>query len=284
MRILSIDVGERNLAWCELETDTLAIRAWQNVDLSTGAANERGDIKFVQCDECKGKATHCMGEVALCRKHVKVRPEVCTTSVKELRPAGLKKLTKGQLVAVGEQHCPLEEGERSLLKAEWLARVTAYVREQCFVPLGARLKVAEEEQGGEPKVVRAARVLKDVVAAYVARGSLVEHVLIENQLGHVATGNIKMQCMLAQCFVDLLPGATVHFVNATNKLRASTGAVEAGGTASQRKRKRKEQAVADCRERLTCSVNEGWGSFFAQSKKKDDLADSFLQGVWFSLR
>jgi hypothetical protein len=120
-------------------------------------------------------------------------------------------------------------------------------------------------------------------------------VVIENQISPIANRMKTLQGMLAQYFI--MRGLRhIKFISAANKLKefqhpvatsAETGqAVEAAAPAQA-------DAVAKVKttyaERKTMGIdvtqhllaNTPWLDYFTHHKKKDDLADSFLQGRWF---
>ena len=83
-----------------------------------------------------------------------------------------------------------------------------------------------------------------------------------------------IQGMIAQYFI-MCGIQDVTFVSSVNKLKAFTDM-------DQNKTEYKD------RKKLGIEVTKGiianmkdWTPFFLAHKKKDDLADSFLQGIWF---
>lgn len=93
-----------------------------------------------------------------------------------------------------------------------------------------------------------------------------EKVIIENQISPLASRMKTIQGMITQYFIK---NAEIHFVNSSNKLKETKEKLTYA--------ERKKEGVRLCREKLQGE----WISFFEKSKKKDDLADCFLQGLWF---
>ena len=76
------------------------------------------------------------------------------------------------------------------------------------------------------------------------------YVIIENQISPIATRMKTIQGMIVQYFImSNLNVSHIEFISAANKLK-----------------------VFEINELI---------DYFNQQKKKDDLADSFLQGIWF---
>ena len=89
-------------------------------------------------------------------------------------------------------------------------------------------------------------------------------VIIENQIGPLAVRMKTIQGMITQYFVKNVPN--ICFVNSCNKVKGKLTYQE-----------RKKEGIRQCRE----LIDEKWKDFFEKNKKKDDLADCFLQGLWF---
>jgi hypothetical protein len=71
-RVLTFDIGIRNLAWCLLEkgTGTWSILGWENYDLLAGSSSEEAkQAAKVFCKTCGKKGTHEWKGEFFCRKH-----------------------------------------------------------------------------------------------------------------------------------------------------------------------------------------------------------------------
>jgi len=69
----------------------------------------------------------------------------------------------------------------------------------------------------------------------------------------------------------------IIFYSAKYKLQICEGSVPKGLSKSQRYRFHKKMAIDECRRKV--EDNETLSTFFGEHKKKDDLADSYLQAV-----
>ena len=113
-------------------------------------------------------------------------------------------------------------------------------------------------------------------------------ILIENQISPIANRMKTIQGMIAQFFIthfrdvntngtngsNILP---VKFVSSSNKLK---GFVEGKTTYDERKKKGIEVTID-----LVSNNSENkakWLELFKKHSKKDDLADSYLQALWYS--
>ena len=102
----------------------------------------------------------------------------------------------------------------------------------------------------------------------------IDIVIIENQISTIATRMKTIQGMIMQYFI-MKHTNKIEFISSTNKLKLFT----------QKKtsyKDRKKLGIQYCL--LTINNNSyicEWLEIFNKHKKKDDLADSFLQGLWY---
>jgi hypothetical protein len=113
-------------------------------------------------------------------------------------------------------------------------------------------------------------------------------VIIENQISTIATRMKSIQAMLAQYFIMRNTEIAIEFVSSANKLKEFTQEnrenkeKEKEKTTKQTYKQHKKNSVQYTEEII--KKNEylsQWLPEFTASKKKDDLADAFLQGIWF---
>jgi hypothetical protein len=85
-----------------------------------------------------------------------------------------------------------------------------------------------------------------------------------------------IQGMIAQYFIMRNNTIEIEFVSASNKLKTEKKDVKATYT------ERKKLGIKKTQEFLESDFkNPKWSDHFNNHLKKDDLADSFLQGTWF---
>ena len=103
----------------------------------------------------------------------------------------------------------------------------------------------------------------------------IDTVIIENQISPIANRMKTLQGMIAQYFI-MNDVTDIHFISASNKLKDFIANKQT--TYSERKKK----GIEVCEEIVINNdqLNEHL-TLFENSKKKDDLADCFLQGLWF---
>lgn len=108
--------------------------------------------------------------------------------------------------------------------------------------------------------------------------STITHVIIENQISPIANRMKTLQGMLAQHYISL-GVENIHFVSSGNKLKD----FQEISDAKTPYQKHKKDAVLHCGALLEkMGVDHKWTAFFGEKgSKKDDLADCFLQGIWY---
>jgi hypothetical protein len=99
------------------------------------------------------------------------------------------------------------------------------------------------------------------------KNAVFDTVIIENQISPLANRMKTIQGMITQYFVKTVPN--IHYISSSNKLKH----VKVKMTYQERKK----EGIKQCQEKIP----QKWHDFFANADKKDDLADCYLQGIWF---
>ena len=240
MRVLSIDIGIRNLAHCLMSVadKKVAIDDWDVVDLT---GNDGATCCHMDKKNCKKKAEF-EGAHTWCKKH---RPEVPSLSG-----------TKEQLIErCATYHMTLPAGA---------SRDTAYIALSAYK--------TEHQTTAVKKVADCSPVMlaTKLVEKYARfDGQPIDMVVVENQIGPLAARMKALQGMVIQYWV--MKGVAVQVVSACNKLKMF-------GDAPETYAERKQASIEHTRRLLG-----EWGATtdFETHKKKDDLADTLLQGMWY---
>ena len=107
-----------------------------------------------------------------------------------------------------------------------------------------------------------------------AKNYKIDKVLIENQISPIANRMKTVQGMIAQFFImKNLTANNIEFVSATNKLKSFIGSKKTTY------KERKTLSISVTLELIKKELH--WHKFFEKHNKKDDLADCFLQGLWY---
>ena len=301
VRILSIDVGMKNLAYCLFECDPLKldageiktpesmmqlvnIVAWDTVNLCD-AVSETQKPAVIGCTHpgCKFAAKFASAAAAAthyCTRHA----NASGFKMPLLTPMGsaksLKKMPLDELKAFSAEYLSVsipEKCEKSKLKL--LQHVTAALTAEYLVAVAAK-----------PKVVSAASVDLITIGRNMHRrfdalphlASGIDVVIIENQLSTLATRMKTLQGMITQYFI-MRGVPDIRFISAINKLKLFDQKKEGeeGDKADKGEdcyADRKKRSIEITRELITPTL---MSMKFEKHKKKDDLADCFLQGMWW---
>lgn len=293
MKVISFDVGIKNLAYClfDISGTDVSIADWKVLSLM----DEEAPISFCNCckvKEKKGKSktktpvesTPLCGRVAkykkgdnfYCEKHAKAQ----TTYRKEDKKKVIKKMGLDELITYATSLGLLSLPKK---KADILSLVETFLKEHSLEPViekkGAKAGDADLVVLGKNMKRIFVDSLKDVV---------IDHVLIENQISTLATRMKTVQGMLAQMFIMMYENIGVEFVSSANKLKmfAKEKKEESkeSKTDSQKYKAHKKDGVVYCEQLLSSGKwpTDLWTN--CDKKKKDDLADCFLQGVWWLKR
>jgi hypothetical protein len=104
---------------------------------------------------------------------------------------------------------------------------------------------------------------------YIFKNKIIDVVLIENQIGPLANRMKTLQGMIIQYWI-INNVKNIHCISSSNKLKLFVK-----GKTSYKDRKLKSIEIT---KNL---VTDDWLSHFNSHKKKDDLSDTYLQGIWY---
>ena len=100
----------------------------------------------------------------------------------------------------------------------------------------------------------------------------IDKIIIENQISPIANRMKTIQGMISQYFIMVSEhDIEIDFINSTNKLKLGEF------KSNTDYKERKQQSVSLVKE----MIKDKWIDFFHTHSKKDDLADCFLQGIWY---
>lgn len=243
--IISFDVGIKNMAYC-LINDTRDIIKWNVLDLGEPSHS---------CSQCTQNSKYEDKEknIFYCGRHIK-------KSKKLKMPISYKKISKLSIKKLKE-FCIEENIDSTGTKQEIQDYIETYkvkhflfdiIKVSCkdvdMVDIGIRLKEKLDED---------------------IKNEDIDCILIENQIGTIAIRMKTIQGMLAQYFI--MNGKTnISFISSTNKLKDFS-------LKKLSYKERKQKSIEITKEQ----INTEWREYFINHKKKDDLADSFLQLLWY---
>jgi len=265
MKILSIDVGMKCLAYCLFITvnKEYTIEKWGVIDLCHQQNYKCCGKNIKKNKSCEKNAKYHKNSQYFCKIHAKKQAfnipnnELKQDYIKKAKMDVLKQICKKYDIQV----------EKKLKKSEYQDLIFKELEENylSFVPT---IKTANINMATYGKRMKSGfeNILKDIT---------VDRVIIENQIGPLALRMKTLQGMIMQHFIE--KGCPIiEEISASNKLKDYL---------TKKKTKyseRKKLGIKVTQEILKYNNNlDMWIPIFIEHKKKDDLADSFLQGIWY---
>ena len=276
MKVLSIDVGIKNLAFCLFETpnDTqhFKITKWDIINIS-----EKEDI--VNCcfiDKnvlCNKPAKFKKDDKCYCLKHSKKQKLQIPGC--EQKPSFINKQKIVKLYEIADSHNI--KYEPKVKKVDLIKLINDYININYF-------QTIESKNAADVDLFNIGINIKTKFNKLFENEGQIDYVIIENQISPIATRMKTIQGMIVQYFVmSKLNVSHIEFISAANKLKSfETKEKKETNDTKTKYSDRKKLGIEKCLEILTkdFKFNEHI-DYFNQHKKKDDLADSFLQGMWF---
>ena len=265
LNILSIDVGMKNLAICLFSiTDNIEykIKCWDVLNLCEEQNFICGE-KNKKCQPCNKNAKFFKNDKYYCKIHAKKKEYKIPPQ--ELNPNKFKKFKVSKLKEMAKSY--EIEFEKKIKKDELIEKIEKYVDENYFDHIS-------KKKTKDFNLVQYGRNLKKQFNK-IFENIKIDGVVVENQIGPLAMRMKTLQGMIMQHFIEKdIP--LVEEVSASNKLK------EFLGNKKTTYAERKKASVEFTRNIIEQNnLLSGWCDKFNKSKKKDDLADSFLQGRWY---
>lgn len=267
MKILSIDVGIKHLAYCLMENDS--ILKWDCINVSEESVQQ---CSFVEKAGvlCNKPAKFSKDAKCFCLKHAKKQSYQIPTA--ELKPGNINKQKLASLYELADKYNL--KYEKPCKKCDLTALLHEYSATQCFQPV-------EETNCSKVDLITIGKNIKirfDEIFALEHMEVSIDCVVIENQISPIANRMKTIQGMIAQYFIMKNTKQKIEFVSSANKLKGFAEDKEQ----TKKYGDRKKLGIAKTLEilRKEPQLNK-WESYFIGHKKKDDLADSYLQGISF---
>ena len=338
-RVLSFDIGIKNLAYCYWEVPVadpsgVTILDWRVVDLmSPGRPTEGALTVPVTCTcvltsstkkdprVCGKKAKYRApdtdisggsGPISIsyfCETHAKNHPTFLVPK-KAHEPGSLHKLKREGLDRLMDQYQLVipPSTTTKITKTVLVEALWGYFRTRSLVALatGGSAPSVNTKQIDLITIGRHIRDIMDTTPVLTTHPPT--HIIMENQISTMASRMKTIQGELTMYFIMRFPGAHIEYISSANKLKHFRSAPspstdtsnEVRGvpvvprprvppppgvspTASQTYRRHKQDAVA-CTETLLRdlpALTRWTSTLLGASKKRDDLADCFLQGLWY---
>ena len=281
MSIISFDIGIKNMAYCVFDASG-GVVDWNVVSLM----NQEPEVKIcsvatktktktkknnnVTGSVCGKKAKYEMNNECYCEKHAKTSFYLIPDS--KCSPAKIKKLKLDELKQLaGSRFIPVLDSDN---KTSLVTKINTFFFERTLHPI-----VMKKSNAGMTDLITIGKNMKtefDKIESF--RNA--KHVIVENQISPIATRMKTIQGMVAQYFIMRHDSINIEFLSSAGKLK---GFEKQNENLDSEYAQHKKDAVFYCRQLLESDKYAGW-KHILETKKKDDLADCFLQGLHWMKR
>lgn len=265
MKILSIDVGMKNLAFCLFEiNDSMEyiILKWDVLNLCKNQEHLCKEPKKNK-DICNKKAKYFKDNCYYCKTHAKNKKYLIPNM--KCNKYNLKKKKILELRKIIEKH-KLEIQKKA--KKDDLQKVLLEYFEQKY------FDIVSKTRANQINLVTYGRNMREMFNETLENINI-DIVCVENQIGPLALRMKTLQGMIMQHFIEV-DCQTIEQISPSNKLKNFIG------TQKTTYGERKKLGIKYTREIIIKDNSlSNWCQHFEKHKKKDDLADSFLQALWY---
>jgi hypothetical protein len=290
MKILSIDVGIKNLAYCLMETKSTTTTETSNNQINHNniiqwdVINLCGEIPKCSITDCKKPSKYVNNSTSscLCLTHSKKSGLIIPTSnlsfkkIKKMKLTDLNKLMVDYTIPLTSDNTN-DKNSTNKMKKEDIFKIIIDFMEKNVLSTVATISANDFDL---VQLGIAMRNAFDKELKYHI--NTIDCIVIENQISPIANRMKTLQGMIAQYFI-MKDKTKIEFISAANKLKGHVDLFETDiSTYSARKKEGinvMEKIVNELR--AIDEKNEIWVSHFKNHKKKDDLADAYLQGDWY---
>lgn len=261
MKLLSIDIGIKNMGVCLFEVDNkeFTITEWNILDL----------LCLHKCcfDDCSKPIQYFKNNKYYCKTHAKkndtflIPPDEIQNinKIKNLKVANLHELCKKYDIVY----------DGSTTKDQLINIIKNHKEDKYF-------DIFIKENCNEIDLIKVGININIQLNNLIKHHDDIDYVIIENQISPIANRMKTIQGMVSQYFI-INKINNIKFVSSFNKLKL----FNTKKLSYSEKKKLSIEITNNFLENIHLLNN--WKTFFSSSKKKDDLADSFLQGYYYLL-
>ena len=249
MKILSFDIGIKNLAYCLV--DDTKLYDWNVINLLADDCN-------CNINDCKHNVFYIYNNLKFCKKHINknlflFKKDYLITNIRKKSNRDILKLLKEYNLDQGKK----KEDNVNILKN--------YYENNSYKP----------HKKQNCKTVDLINIGKNLITIFdnLFQNDDYDIVLIENQIGPLANRMKTLQGMLTQYF--LIKKKEVKYISSQNKLKL----IDTKGKNYKQRKQIAIDYVPCILEKLV--VEDNMNDIFKKSKKKDDLSDCLLQAWSF---
>lgn len=283
MKILSIDIGIKNLAYAILEVTNTNANTNTNLDknsIVTGTQDFtiiKWDVinlcnKFIPCstNTCSKQACFHKNDTFYCKNHTK-------KTEYSLPLCNIKTLHKQSLANLSTLAEKFDlKLEKPINKSSLIKTIEEYANTTCF-------EAIETVNANNVNLIDLGISLKNELNELFNSYDLtsIDQIIIENQISPIANRMKSLQGMISQYFIDC-NNHNIVFISATNKLKAFLSKdKDLDKDKKISYNERKKLSICYTKQLLENKNMLSDLTYFTKHSKKDDLADCLLQGIYY---
>ena len=269
MKILSIDVGIKNLAYClvNFEKNEITIDEWEVINICR-------EKNLVCSEKLKKKGTIC-GKKAKFYKNNSCYCSIHSKNSDFLTPSNDIRLLKNKLLKKNKkisqkkliEFCKNNNLEYLKIRKDNLMNNIIEFLDTTY------LNTVEKINANNLNMIDCGILLKKHLDK-TFKDKKIDRIIIENQIGPLALRMKMMQGMITQHFIENNL-EKIELINASNKLKDFLK-----GKTTYNERKKLSISVTRNFLENDMKLNK-WLEYYNKHSKKDDLADSYLQCLWY---
>ena len=275
MRVLSIDVGIKNLAFCLFEknekSDNFTISKWNSINVSEKIS---ATCNFIEKNKvCNKPAKYLKDYQCFCLKHSKKQSFIIPSS--ELKKNYINKQKIQSLFELADKYNITYT--KPVKKSELIELINEYIDKKCF-------ETITSTNASKIDIVTIGENIKYKFDEIFCEEEKIDHIIIENQISPIANRMKTVQGLITQYFIMKGNYVNIEFISSINKLKDKEELVinNSDKTNTNTYANRKKLGISKCLHYLNNDYSfQSMLEYFNTHKKKDDLADCFLQGIWY---
>lgn len=280
MKIISFDIGIKNMAYCILEfiDEKITIVDWNVLNLLNLETTSKNfcEVK-VKNNKKKNEEKVCGKEAKFknenfycCLQHAKSNKQFMMPE-KHHSEKVLKQKKLNELQDLCKKHMLFIENQKSL-KKDIVENLRTFFKKHALEKIQTTKKIT----AGETDLISIGKNMKNELDMLSSLDSL-DVVFIENQISPIANRMKTIQGMLAQYFIMKNENINIEFVSSSHKLKQFD-------KDKNSYKENKQQGVLFSKKIIDSNSELTEWRTKLDTKKADDLADCFLQGIYYFYR
>ena len=262
MKVLSIDIGIKNLAYILIEhkenSGDFEVIKWDVINLCNS-------IPKCSNPKCSANAKFYKYNSFFCKKHTKNEEfKIPNINIKTLVKQNIKTLND----IIEENNIKIDNIKKKPNKQEIILAIEEHINNNYF-------NVVETINANNLNLIDLGINLKCECNKIFDTQMIntIDMIIIENQISPIANRMKTIQGMIAQYFINN-NNYNIQFISSTNKLKLFTNQKTSYN-------ERKKMSIYYTQQVLSNKNMNNNLEFFNNHSKKDDLADAFLQSIYY---